>query len=108
MRTTRALVGVAAALLIASLAHAHGGGPHVMGTIKSVDAKSLTVTGTDGKEATIAVDDGTRVESGAKPAALKDARPGDRVVVHTKKTDGGLVAVLVKIGAEPHGEPHAK
>jgi len=36
-----------AGLAIPALALAHGGGPHLMGTVKAVDSKSLTIETTD-------------------------------------------------------------
>ena len=90
-------VATALALLGSSAALAHRGGQHVMGTVKSVDDKSLTVT-SKGTEVTIQLDDSTKFEKGGAAASSKDLSPGDRVVVHAKRVDAGLKADVVKIG----------
>lgn len=105
MTIARTLIAVAIFLGTLQAALAHGGGPHLMGTIKSTDAKSIVVTGGDGKDVTISVDEKTTIERNAKAVALKDLKPGERVVVHTKKTDGGLVATMIKAG-DAHGDHH--
>ena len=89
---------MALALLIglSGVAVAHGGGPHVMGTLKAVDAKSVVVTDTENKDVTVAVDDNTVIEVDGKRATATDLKLGARVVVHTRKTDAGLVAQTIK------------
>jgi hypothetical protein len=99
---------VAAIVLFSSpLALAHGGGKHVMGTLKSVEDKALTVQTKDRKEVNVAVDQDTRFDKAGVPATIKDLAPGERVVVHTAKPTrpGELKAVLVKFGASPGGTP---
>jgi hypothetical protein len=95
------------------LTFAHGGGKHVMGTVKAVEDKGLTVETTDKKEVKVTIDASTKVEKAGAPASLKDLNAGDRVVVHTAKPDksGILKAVLVKFGAptaaaHPAGHDH--
>lgn len=98
MRMHRSLLAVAVLIAIASTARAHGEGSHLMGTVKSVREKSITVTAPDGDDVVVAIDDKTKIESAGKPATLKDVTVGARVVVHTKKTDAGLVAAAIKLG----------
>ena len=98
MRMIQSLLALLMFFGLTPVAFAHGGGPHVMGTVKRVDSKSITVTDLHGKETTIAVDDKTAISQSGKPATIQDLKSGERVVVHTHKTDAGLVAVMVKFG----------
>lgn len=100
----------------AANAFGHAGGAHVMGTVKAVDDKSITVADADGEETKIAIDDKTTVEQSGKAAMVKDIKSGERVVVHTRKGDNGPVAVLIKFGKvdkahaghhdDDHGDHH--
>ena len=84
---------------------AHGGGEHIMGTVATVEAKSLTVETTEKKRVTVTIDDGTKFEKSGVAAKVSDLSPGERVVMHTAKPDksGQLKAVLVKFGQPPKG-----
>ena len=86
---------------------AHGGGPHLMGTISAVDEHGLTVKSGDKKEVRVLFDEKTKFEKDGKSVSVKDLSLGDRVVVHTSKREGSsdLTAVLVKIGAASRGVP---
>lgn len=90
------------ALLVGATAWAHGGMQHVMGTVKAVGNQSITVTTTQGKEVTVAIDDKTVFTKGDQPAAAKDVQAGEKVVVHAKKSGSGLIAETVKTGGLPH------
>src|SRR5262249_16756154 len=94
-------MAVIAALAIPAGAFAHGGGPHVMGTVRAIDATRLTVETTDKKDVKVLVDDKTKFEKAGASASAKVLSVGDRVVVHTATKPGTteLVAILVKIGA---------
>ena len=89
------------ALLTALPLTAHEGGTHVMGTIKNVAEKSLTIETRDKKEVVVVVDEKTKFENNGKPATLKDLKTGARVVVDVEKgqTKEALVAKEVKIGS---------
>jgi Heavy metal binding domain/Domain of unknown function (DUF5666) len=93
-----ALVVPLAALPLA----AHEGGTHVMGTIKNVSEKSLTIETRDKKEVVVVVDEKTKFEKNGKPATANDLKAGTRVVVDVEKgqTKEALVAKEVKIGAD--------
>src|ERR1700682_5706659 len=84
------------AMITAPVVFAHGGQEHVMGTVVSADAKSIVVKTTKGAETTIRVDDKTQVERSGKPAKLADISAGQRVVVHARKGQDGLTAVVIK------------
>lgn len=107
MRTFRSLLAISLLVGMTAAAYAHGEGSHVMGMVKAVGDKSITITASDGDDVVVAVDDKTKFESGGKPAALKDVKVGARVVANTKKTDAGLVAAVIKLGkadAQQHDE----
>jgi len=94
------------ALLVAAGAWAHGTehhgkAQHLMGTVKAVDEKTLTVELMDGKgTATVNLDAKTKYLKGKAAAARGDVTVGARVVVMAAKHGTeGLVASSVKLGA---------
>lgn len=109
-RNLFALLAVSAfsILLFPSAAFAHGGQEHVMGTVKTIDEKSIIVTTKDKKDVTVQLDPSTKFEKAGTAATAGDVSVGDRVVVHSKKGDSGMVAALVKVGpTAPSKHPHA-
>jgi hypothetical protein len=109
MSIARSTVLILVLIGSASAAFAHGGGPHILGTVKSIESKSMTVTDTRNNDVTIAVNDKTSLQQDGKAVSLKDVKVGERVAVHTKKTDAGLVAILVKLGKpETTADHHMK
>jgi hypothetical protein len=66
------------------------------GTISAVGATSITVTGRDGKGATFAVTDATRVLRDGHPISIAALKAGDRVFVFGTTADGTLTAFLVR------------
>jgi hypothetical protein len=106
MRPAQGLLAVLIWIGCISPAYAHGGGPHVLGTVKAVGAKSITVTDATAKPVVVSVDDKTTVERGGKPATLTEVKVGERVVVHTRKTAAGLVAIIIKVGPIAKTAPH--
>lgn len=98
---------LALSLAFAPLALAHGGEEHVMGTVISADAKSIVVKTTKGAETTVQVDEGTKVERSGAAAKVTDLAAGERVVVHTHKSESGLTATLIKTGAARSGAASA-
>jgi rubrerythrin len=93
-----ALLMLLAALPLA----AHEGGTHIMGTLKSLGEKSLTIETRDKKEIVVIIDEKTKFEKNGKPATSKDLKAGVRVVVDVDKNQAkeALVAKEVKIGAD--------
>ena len=103
---------VIAAVAIASssaTAIAHGGMEHVMGTVKAIDDKSLTVETKDRKTVTLGVTGDTEFQKDGKPAQAADVKVGDRVVIHAMDKPGteDKVAHIVKIGSAKTGEEKA-
>lgn len=92
------LLALVACLGMTSIAHAHNGMEHVMGTVASVTASGVTVKTKDGKMQTVAVTNATRYLRGTAAISQKDVKIGERVVVEASKKDNHLVAVEVKVG----------
>lgn len=84
--------------VFATMSFAHGGAKHVMGTVKAMNSDSLTVTGQDNKPQVIYVTGQTKFEKAGQPAALKDLKPRDRVVVEVREVNGKLEAESVRFG----------
>lgn len=99
-------VSVFGILPLAHPAWAHGGQEHIMGTVVTIDDKSITVTTKGDKEISVQLDPSTKFEKGGTAATAKDVAAGARVVVHAKKGDSGLTAVLVKVGSAGTPEHH--
>lgn len=97
-------------LLLVSLAFAHGGEEHVMGTVTKVSDSSITVETTEKKAVVVAVTDRTKFEKSGQPAALRDLNVGDRVVIHARKSENKLTAHTVKFGSATStpGHSHVK
>jgi hypothetical protein len=92
------LAAIAALAAFPGVGLAHNGMEHLMGTVKSVDDKSITVQTRDGKEVSAAIDSTTKFEKAGAGTTAKDVTAGERVVVHAKKSGDTMTAVLVKIG----------
>src|SRR5947207_13771441 len=90
-------------LLAPLLSFAHGGGKHVMGTVKAVEDRTLTIETRDKKEVKVNADEQTKFEKSGAAVTIKDLGVGDRVVVHTAKLDRSvaMMAVLSRFGAPP-------
>ena len=88
----RMLGYVAAALFLSVAVYAHGGMEHLQGTVTQVTAKTITIQTTN--KATKAVSskivtltDHTTFERSGQPAALKDLKVGDRVVIDVEEDE---------------------
>src|SRR5713101_2318258 len=88
----------ALALALSVIAFAHGNEKHVMGTVASISDNSITVETTSKKTATVTVSATTKFQKSGLPAALKDLRVGDKVVIHATGPDEKLVATEVRFG----------
>jgi hypothetical protein len=102
----RTIVLLTALLLVAGLAVAHEGKPHVMGTVTQVSENSITLKTTANTETVVSVVAQTVFTKNAATASWKDLRVGDRVVIHAHQTKKGLQAETVEIGvAKPAAKP---
>lgn len=95
---------VALTIALAPLAYAHEGHLHkVMGTVAVIHENHLEVKATDGKIATITLDNKTKVLRGKTTLKVADIKVGDRVVVSARQVKGKdgkttLVAAQVNLG----------
>ena len=103
MQTVKA---AALSLLVPLIAFAHGGGDHVMGVVKSIDGKSITVETKDKKEVTLRLDGSTKFERAGASATAKDLSVGEKVVIHAEKSGDMLHAEMVKFGKSAGHGPH--
>jgi hypothetical protein len=76
----------------------HGGHKHLMGTIETTDASSLSIKTPHGEIVTVNLTTGTKYFDGKIPASVKDATHGRRVVVDWEVKNGKKVAEEVSLG----------
>ena len=88
---------------ISLFAYAHGDMIHVMGTVTALTEKSVTVQNTDKKNVEVMLTAATTYEKGTQPAAWKDLKVGDRVVIHAVKVKDSLQAHSVRFSETPSG-----
>ena len=86
-------------LLFAAVAFAHGDEDHLMGTVTQVTDTSITIQTKNKKTVEVGLVPGTKYLKGDATASRKDVQVGHRVVIHSKKEGGKLVATMVRIGA---------
>lgn len=83
-----------------TLALAHNGVEHVMGTLSAKDANSVTVETVKHTKVTVLLDKTTTYNFNDKASSLNDLKIGERVVVNAKEgTDEKLHGVSVRWGA---------
>ena len=92
------IISFLAVMLLAVSAVAHGSGEHLMGTVKAIDASSITVETTDGHATTAVIDAATKFERSDQPSKREDVVVGEKVVVHSNKVGDSLHALVVKVG----------
>ena len=85
-------------LLLATSVFAHEGGKHFLGTVKAVDASSLTIVTTANETVTLKLLPTTKFVKSHQPATLQDLKAGERVVVHAKKDGQSWDAEQVQFG----------
>lgn len=69
-----------------------------MGTVTSISDTSITVETTSKKTVTVTLRIATKFQKSGSPAALKDLKVGDRVVIHATGPEDKLVASEVRFG----------
>jgi Domain of unknown function (DUF5666) len=92
--------------LLAVATFAHNGMEHVMGTVKTISANSVTVqtAAQEPKTITVALLPSTKFVKSGADASLKDLKVGDRVMVEAKENSSDkMEAVSVTFGKQP---PH--
>jgi len=83
--------------LLCTLAIAHGGMEHILGTVVSVTGHSISVKTADGSVKEVICETTTKFLKGTTEVTIKDVAVGSRVVIHAHKHDASLVAAEVKI-----------
>jgi hypothetical protein len=96
MKRTIALVALM--FVLSSIVFAHGNQTHVMGTVTSISENSIAVETTSRKTVTVNLSASTKFQKSGSPAALKDLKVGDRVVIHATGPEDKLVATEVRFG----------
>lgn len=96
-------------LLLANVrtAYAHGSAKHVMGTVSTVSAQSVTVETTDKKVVEVGLNSKTKYTRSNKKMAQVDVKVGDRVMIEAKEVNAKLVADSLKLGAPASKPAHA-
>ncbi len=94
----------AVALLIAvavpAISLAHGGHAHkVMGTVTSVDGRSVIVKTTDGKTVTVKMDAKTKITRGKIKVDATSVTVGERIVAEGAEDKTTIVATSVQLPA---------
>ncbi len=86
-------------LAFATLAFAHGNEKHIMGTVASVTADSVTVETTEKKSVTVNITANTEFDKSGTSASLQDLKVGDKVVIHADQSGGKLNDTHIRFGA---------
>ena len=94
----RTVAVFALALSLSTIAFAHGNEKHVMGTVASISDDSITVETTSKKTVAVTLSTATKFQKNGSPAALKDLKVGDKVVIHATGPEEKLVATEVRFG----------
>jgi hypothetical protein len=84
---------------------AHGGGPHLKGTVSAIAPDQITVKDADNREWQAKITPQTRFSRWKAVGNREDLHQGDRVVVHTRKKGDGLEAIEVRYGATRKRNP---
>ena len=103
-----AILAIVSLGLSPTVATAHGGEEHVIGTVVKISDTSVTVKTTAGKTVEVAFDAKTTYARAKHPIQKTDIKVGDRIVVHAMEMDKKLVAHTVEIGAASQAGPPAK
>ena len=99
-RAIQAAIPVLGLLLGSTIAFAHGGFEHVMGTVAAIADTSITVTTVKHTPVTVLIEPATIYTFNDAKASLKDLRVGERVVINAKENaEHKLVGVSVRWGA---------
>jgi hypothetical protein len=99
-KSIRVIVAMASLMAGPVMTFAHDGVEHVMGTVKSMTATSITVETVKHETSVVALDPATKFSNKGVKALAKDLKIGDRVAIDTKDDAGDKPhAISVKWGA---------
>ncbi|CAF0704224.1 hypothetical protein [Candidatus Methylacidithermus pantelleriae] len=82
-------------------AYAHGNFEHILGTIKEVHPGTILVETRQHQIRTVSLPDKVPILQDGHSISWKDLKPGQRVVIHAKKSAAVLQAHEVKVGKAP-------
>src|SRR5262245_7224899 len=98
IRKMQLMIASVALMLGSTVAYAHNGVEHVMGTVTALTDSSITVDTVKHVSVTVVLDPTTKFTKGTVEAARKDLKVGDRVAIDAKESpDKKLVGVTVKL-----------
>ncbi len=87
------------AVLLAGDLWAHGGKPHVMGTVQAVDEHHVEVKTQDGKVVSASLTDKTKYFKAKAPVSRASLKVGKRVVLHLEGEGKEQTVTEVRIGS---------
>jgi hypothetical protein len=105
-----AILSLAVLPMIApTIATAHGGEEHVIGTVVRISDTSVSVRTTAGKTVDVGFDAKmTTYVRAMQPIKKTDIKVGDRIVIHAMEVNEKLVAHSVEIGVMAAARPATK
>src|SRR5262245_43616434 len=103
-----AFLAVVSLALLTTIATAHGGEEHVVGTVTKVTDTAVTVKTTAGKTVEVGFDSKTIYKRANQPIQKSDIKVGDRIVIHAAEVKEKLVARTVEIGTAPQTKQAVK
>lgn len=86
-------------LCISTIAVAHGGGQHVLGTVTAIDDKHIEVKTPKGAIVSVTLTKQTRFKEKGNPKSTGSPAVGDRVVIEASKDANVLIATEVHYAA---------
>lgn len=108
INTQIAVLAILSLALLPTVAIAHGGEEHVIGTVTKISDTSITVKTTAGKTVEVGFDAKTTYARAKQPIQKTDIKVGDRIVIHAVEVNEKLVAHTVEIGAASAAKQAAK
>ena len=102
----RRMLGLVAALAIATPALAHEAGGHNRGTVERITASELALKTSDGHPVVYKLSPETRFERGGAAIGRQDVKVGERAVVEGKGHGPDLTASTVKLAPAAHEDGH--
>ena len=95
-------LAIAAALVLPSVARAHGAHIHkVVGTVSTIDGNHVMVKTTDGKTVMVMLNAKTKITQGKAKADAAALKAGSRLVAEGTEDKGVVTATVVQIGTAP-------
>src|SRR5260370_37750549 len=94
-----AILAILSLALLPTIARAHGGEEHVIGSVTKISDTSVTVKTKAGKTVEVGFDAKTTCARAKQLIQKTDIKVGDRIVIHAMEMNEKLVAHTVEIGA---------